>query len=183
MLDACACSRWNDRAFPRHSRGFAAVMVIMVTAVLFLLGSAVLALAAQHRQMAIRHYQQTQAYYIAEAGVQTVLADREWLNRLEGIVPDYNGDREKEYNNSKYYPADGDHTHSFGGGTFIVKAVLKQDFVMRNEKNEQVRYKVFRIYSTGTCAGNTRVLVVTVRVPTNGGPVERITWQEKYPLF
>jgi len=174
-----------NRFLPGNSRGYAAVMVLTVVLAMFLLGSAALILTTQHRLMAVRHYRQTQAYYIAEAGVNRVLADREWLDTLR-IVPDFKTRQEEyDYADTRYYPdpVDGDRMHSFGGGVFTVKVARKQDYVFWNEKNELIRHKVFRIYSTGTCFENTRVLVVTVRVPPDGGPVKRLTWQEKYPLF
>ncbi|HHW42266.1 MAG TPA: hypothetical protein GXX25_00375 [Desulfotomaculum sp.] len=160
------------------SPGYVTVTIIMIMSLLLLLGTAAMALAVQHHQMAIRHYYQTRAYYIAEAGVHMVLADRDWLSSLK-IVPDYK-ERDQEYRDpgASYYPdpLDGDYVHEFGGGTVIIKVIRKQN------TPGQARM-VFRIYATGIYNGNTRVLDVLVRVPFDGSPVERVYWQEKYPLF
>lgn len=161
------------------SPGYVTVTLIMIMSLLLLLGTAAMTLAVQQRQMATRHYYQTRAYYIAEAGVQMVLADRDWLSSLK-IVPDYK-ERDQEYRDpgAIYYPdpLDGDNIHDFGGGTVIIKVIRKQN------TSGQAPRMVFRIYATGTCNGNTRVLDVLVQVPLDGSPVERVYWQEKYPLF
>lgn len=70
----------------KGERGQALVLVILMTAVIFTVGTAALALGSTAHRIAVLEVAQKRAYYIAEAGVEKVLAkaksDPDWVKGL-----------------------------------------------------------------------------------------------------
>jgi hypothetical protein len=67
----------------RSVKGQSILMVMVITLAMFLIGSAALAMGTKAKKIAVFEVEQDKAYYIAEAGVEKVLADAkngpDWL--------------------------------------------------------------------------------------------------------
>ncbi|MDH7577811.1 MAG: hypothetical protein QHH75_08310 [Bacillota bacterium] len=132
-----------------REEGYITVYAVTLLSLVFLLGSVAVGLAAQHRKIALRALSLTQAYYIAEAGIEKVLADPGWLNTLP---VDRDGTFEGDYYDSATYLSN----QNYAGGSLTVKAVRKPPVNGHN---------LYRIYATGRYGNTTRVLKVEAQVP------------------
>lgn len=132
-------------------RGYIGFVVLMVVTILAVVGAGAIALAAQQRTAVVREYRRAQACYIAEAGVEKVLSDPGWLNRL---AEDPDGNLDEDYTSAlaqDYYS-----DVVYAGGRLSVRVVRKPGVGGKN---------TFRIYSTGSLGDVTCVLKVEARVP------------------
>jgi hypothetical protein len=121
-------------------RGQSMLMVLIITLAIFLTGSAALALGTNAGKIAAFEVNQEKAYYIAEAGIEKVMADarygRDWLMDLNtGSSYDYLANN---LNGAKNY----------GEGTFEYISVKKLA-----EDNGQA---VLELESWGKCRGCTK---------------------------
>lgn len=136
-----------------NQNGYAMLLVMLVMLVLFLLGTAILAVAGNSKKDSLSQKNQLQAYYIAEAGVEKTLArainDQDWLDG-------YDASAKKYLSNTSY-----------ADGTIAYVNVKKESIAGG--------YKL-TIESKGQFSGSSRTLTVVADVPSNSLDFSKGLW-------
>ena len=137
----------------RPEGGYVAILVASMVLVLALLGTSLLGLTYGEHKMSVQQLQQMQTYYIADAGIEHVLA-----MYLEN--PDFEG-QSLVLN------------ESFAGGMVTV-TIIKQ---VKSEDNITVDLE-----SSASYRANKRTLKVTAIIDSDG-KLKISSWHEKYNVF
>ena len=142
----------------KKDEAYASIVVSMVLLVLFVLGAALLSVASGQRVMSLQQVEQFQTYYIADAGIEHVLAracsSRDWLDGLNAG---------KDIN----LPAE-----TFAGG--VINITVKKSL-------DASGVVTLHIESLGKLRSLKRTLVVDAVI--DGKSVDILYWQEKYHPF
>ncbi|HET9951955.1 MAG TPA: hypothetical protein VFS09_09190 [Candidatus Eisenbacteria bacterium] len=128
--------RWSVPAAPRPDAGFSVVLVTATILVLLILGLAMVSLVSENSGLSVHHVQSSQAFYVAQAGLEYAIeklsADPSW----RGLPP----------------PG-----KSVGAGGFTVAAPDSVD-----ERGAPLPAGRRRVVSTGVVGDATRVLQIVV---------------------
>jgi hypothetical protein len=146
----------------RGQQGQALLVVLLLTTSIFLVGGAAVGLGTTVRKTAAREIHSAKAYYIAEAGVEKVLAkarrDPNWLQALPGPG-----------NPRDFLALDLGGQQAYAGGRFVEIKVSREDAGWNAV--------LLHIKSKGEYLGATRTLNVDARIDyANGDKLFRGLW-------